>query len=317
MAEKTKLDEWLDSLNPEQRAAFEASVEFGDQEMMLEVQNRLPPESRFGGLYGLLPYIGYDEVGDRAEINRYIMRDIAPPERTQRGFSAPNLEGYYLNSRATEKDMYTNKSSAFKGPSRFLEFLNEEAGPTEGINTFYTLENTPEAAEFRRQVRPKTAEEKERYADEYGDEPQGDSMVISHELGHRGMDRPAMRAFLADKYAERDAKLMDTPAYLDRIGIDTSYPYLTRSTNQEITDKDYVRAKRQHLTGTQRFAPNFEPRKQRYGDRADTLLRLQNDFREWLTPEKQEKYGVRLPVPAAEPVDPSMLDRLIEFIQGK
>jgi hypothetical protein len=41
------------------------------------------------------------------------------------------------------------------------------------------------------------------------------------------------------------------------------------------------------------------------------------DFKKWLTPEKQEKYGVRLPVPAAEPVDPSMLDRLIEFHTGQ
>jgi len=131
------------------------------------------------------------------------------------------------------------------------------------------------------------------------------------------MDHPAMRAFLADKYAERDAKLMDTPAYLDRIGIDSAYPYLTRSTDQKITDKDYVTGERQHLTGVQRFAPNFETRKQRYGDRVDTLLRLQNEFKEWLTPDKQEEYGVRLPVPAAEPVDPSMLDKLMNFIQGK
>jgi len=314
MAEKTKFQRWLGSLTPEQREAFDASVEFGDQEMMSEVQNRLPPESRFGGLYGLLPYIGYDEVGDRAKINRYIMRDIAPPETTPRGFSAPNLEGYYTNSRASEKDMFTNKPSQF---NRLLKFLNKEAGPTEGINTFYTLEDTPEADEFRRKVRPRTAEEKSRYADEYGNEPQGDSMVISHELSHRGMDHPAMRAFLADKYAERDAKLMDTPSYLDRINIDSAYPYLTRSTKQEITDKDYVNAERQHLTGVERFNPNFESRKQLYGDRADTLLRLQNQFKEWLTPERQEQYGVRLPVPAAEPVDPSMLDRLIDFIQGK
>jgi hypothetical protein len=55
MAEKTKLEKWLASLTPEQRAAFDAS----HQEMMSEVQNRLPP-SRFSGLYGLLPYIGYD-----------------------------------------------------------------------------------------------------------------------------------------------------------------------------------------------------------------------------------------------------------------
>tara|TARA_R110000803_G_scaffold15162_3_gene42195 strand:+ start:1525 stop:2466 length:942 start_codon:yes stop_codon:yes gene_type:complete len=312
MAEKTKFRSWIESLTPEQRAAFDASVEFGDQEMMSEVQNRLPPESRFGGLYGLLPYIGYDEVGDKAEINRYIMRDIAPPELTRRGFSAPNLEGYYLNSRGSEEDMLTNTSQF----NKLLKFLNEEAGPGEGINTFYTLEDTPEADEYVRQVRPRTAEEKERYADEYGNEPTGDSMTISHELSHRGMDHPAMRAFLADKYAERDAKLMDTPNYLRRIDIANAYPYLTRSTEQKITDKDYVSSERQHRTGVQRFAPDFEERKKRYGDQADTLLRLQNEFQNWLTPEKQEKYGVRLPVPAAEPVDPTMLDKLMNFIQG-
>jgi hypothetical protein len=46
MAEKTKLEKWLASLTPEQRAAFDASVEFGDQEYMGEVQRKLPPESR-------------------------------------------------------------------------------------------------------------------------------------------------------------------------------------------------------------------------------------------------------------------------------
>jgi hypothetical protein len=45
MAEKTKFQRWLDSLTPEQRAAFDASVEFGDQEYMGEVQRKCTPRA--------------------------------------------------------------------------------------------------------------------------------------------------------------------------------------------------------------------------------------------------------------------------------
>jgi hypothetical protein len=73
MAEKTKFQSWLDGLTPEQRAAFDASVEFGDQEYMGELQNNLPPELRFGGEFGGISALGYGKGtnDDRAQIRGY------------------------------------------------------------------------------------------------------------------------------------------------------------------------------------------------------------------------------------------------------
>jgi hypothetical protein len=56
-----------DALSEEARAASEqmADIEFED-----EVQTRLPEDLRYGGLYGLMSYLGMQGQGDQEGINR-------------------------------------------------------------------------------------------------------------------------------------------------------------------------------------------------------------------------------------------------------
>tara|TARA_R110000782_G_scaffold48307_1_gene105812 strand:+ start:136 stop:927 length:792 start_codon:yes stop_codon:yes gene_type:complete len=44
---------------------------------------------------------------------------------------------------------------------------------------------------------------------------------------------------------------------------------------------------------------------------------MMSRFEEWLTPEKQEEYGIRMPLKSSVPAEPSVLDRLMDFIQDK
>ena len=43
------------------------------------------------------------------------------------------------------------------------------------------------------------------------------------------------------------------------------------------------------------------------------LKKFQDDTRDYLTPEKQEELGVRLPIPTAKPKTPSLMERLEDY----
>jgi len=266
MAEKTRFQRWLDSLTPEQRAAFDASVEFGDQEYMGEVQRKLPPESRFGGEFGLMSALGYGKGTneDRAQIRNY----------TTRGRGLPNILGLYSTSmrglgRADEEFDPTRRTPLEK--SRAIEYMStppdRDAAGGKGVSVFHPIG---------------TNEAERAYASKDGFVDDGKRHTypntVAHELTHKGFNSPAFLDFLEETGRNRGRPLSarQEHRYLDQL--------ISEVPNRMVLD-DYSK--------------------------------LQNEFRNWLTPEKQEKYGIRLPVPAAEPVDPSMLDRLIDFIQGK
>ena len=80
--------DWLFTLSPEELEAFEASMDFGDQEMMAEVQRQLPEELRFGGEFGLPSAIAYGkDASDRAQIRGYTY-----------DAGLPNILGLYAKS---------------------------------------------------------------------------------------------------------------------------------------------------------------------------------------------------------------------------
>lgn len=266
MAEKTKFERWLDSLNPEQRAAFDASIEFGDQEYMGEVQRKLPPETRFGGEFGLLSALGYGKGTneDRAQIRNY----------TTRGQGLPSIAGLYAKSmRGLEQsdETYDPKRRTPLEKSRAIEYISappdRDAAGGKGVSVFLPV-GTNEAE--------RAYASKEGYMS--GGRRDNYPSTVAHELTHKGFDSPAFLDFLEETGRNEGRPLSGRQEhrYLDQL--------ISEVPNRMVLD-DYSK--------------------------------LQNEFRNWLTPEKQEKYGVRLPVPAAEPVDPSMLDRLIDFIQGK
>jgi len=271
MAEKTKFERWLDSLNPEQRAAFDASIEFGDQEYMGEIQRKLPPETRFGGEFGLLSALGY---GKGTNEDRAGIKQVYSPNG-----GLPTILGEYLRRDSSED----NKD--FGQEIQGLAYMGGKP-PVRGkdITVFHPLMQSRAEA---------------MYASPEGIFNVGDFVrypeTVAHELTHKGFDSPAFLDFL------------------EETGRNKGKPYSAKQEHYFIDAAENENVEYDDILKFDRNKGDFKNlRGKQEGYR--TVL---NEFKEWLTPEKQEQYGVRLPVPAAEPVDPSMLDRLIDFIQGK
>jgi len=179
MAEKTKFERWLASLTPEQRAAFDASMEFGDQEMMAEIQRQLPEELRFGGKYGLLSALGY--YGDGDPENFAGIRTFFTPEG-----GLPSVVGEYIPSDSTKPYLVDTTS--------ILEFVDPSNPPRRGkdVTVFH--------GNLGRSSRPM---EREYMSPEGFKSSTGeiDSLprIIAHELQHKGFDSPVVRRFLEER----------------------------------------------------------------------------------------------------------------------
>jgi len=284
MAEKTKLQRWVESLTPEQRAAFDASIEFGDQEYMGEVQRKLPPERRFGGEFGLMSALGYGKGTneDRAQIRNY----------TTRGQGLPNLLGAYSKSMRglglSDEDFDPTRRNALE-KAKALQFMGTPPDRDErggkGVSVFMPVGDN---------------EEERAYASKKGYMSEGERFTyprtVVHELTHRGFDSPAFIDFLEETGRNRGRPLSSI----------LEHKYIDSAEDSNVAYDEMFRYDRNSDKGDFR---NLQGKQDEY-------RQLQSEFKEWLTPEKQEQYGVRLPVPAAEPVDPSMLDKLMNFIQG-
>lgn len=282
MAEKTKLQRWVESLTPEQRKAFDASIEFGDQEYMGEIQRKLPPERRFGGEFGLPSAIGYGKGTneDRAQIRSYTTGGRGLPSvlgsytKSMRGLGQPEEEFDPKRQTALEETpiiqfMGTPPDKTARGGKGVAVF--QPVGDSEAERAFASKEGFMSSG--KRYTQPKT---------------------VAHELTHRGLDSPAFLDFLEETGRNRGRPLSAS----------LEHKYIDSAEDSNVAYDELFRYDRN--AGDFR---NLKGKQEEYRN-------LIGEFREWLTPEKQEKYGVRLPVPAAEPVDPSMLDRLIDFIQG-
>jgi len=271
MAEKTKFQRWLDSLTPEQREAFDASVEFGDQEYMGEVQRKLPPETRFGGEFGLLSALGY---GKGTNEDRAGIKQVYSPNG-----GLPTVLGEYLPRDSSD----SNKD--FGQEIRGLAYMGGQP-PVRGkdISVFHPLAQSQAEAQYASPEGIFASGDFNRYPE-----------TVAHELTHKGFMSPAFLDFLKETGRNKGK------AY----SADQQHYFITASENENVEYDDALK-----LDRNKDDFKNLRNKQKGYR----TVL---NEFKEWLTPERQEQYGVRLPVPAAEPVDPSMLDRLIDFIQGK
>jgi len=289
-------------------AARKASRDMADEEFWTEVNNRLPPDSRFGGLYGLLPYLGLGRGENRAKVGTFMMRPefIIPRGPEDEEYTRTNLGGYYVPS--SDKEDVTRKNDAF---NTLLQFIGEGPAPGEGPNVFQTFENTKGARKYR-----DTRMEGGKRSSEYGNEPGGFNQVLIHETAHRGMDSPAMRDFIKEKYQERAQRLRDNENAIMkkyRSDIVLDYPYLdyATDTNNEYYVRDALPTRREHEVWASQFESN--------PDKRESIQTLQDEFKRWLTPEKAKRYGIRLPSPSAEPKSKIEMtfDDIINFLGGR
>ena len=271
--------DWLATLSLEELAAFDASREFGNQEMMAEVQRKLPERLRFGGEFGLPSALGYGKDADsRAQIRNYLTPELGFPTI---------MGGYTQSARAMGLTPEELEELEEKGKVRnvlddpLIEFISsapdyDASTGSKGISVFQpTGRNSMERA-FN------TAEG---YV-EKGGERHSQASTISHELTHKFFNSPAFLDFL------------------EETGYNQGKPFTGKQEHNfiesaEPIDEDVF------------AAPTIRKIRQKH------YSELLDGFRAWLTPEREEKYGIRLSVQSVSPEYPSTLDKLIDFIRGQ
>tara|TARA_R100001129_G_scaffold162521_1_gene127755 strand:- start:58 stop:909 length:852 start_codon:yes stop_codon:yes gene_type:complete len=250
----------------EERAASEAML---DVEFQMENQARLPEDLRYGGLYGLLSYLGLMGQGDDAEASIKSM-GMARPGETQQ--FAGSLGQYYLPD-ATKLDI-----------SEYLGGLGRKSLPYYGGEA-----PKPDQVRFFQSTDPYTREEAGERMIRSG--PGGIGGIddvpkyIAHELAHRATNLP----FLKDLLSTLDP---DSEEYKDLKKLIRNDHYYIKALDRKYgtTPSDKRNIRIYGDTGT------YDTQK-----KLRELRGVQDTIKEYLTPERQEELGVRLPTPAAEP----------------
>ena len=274
--------DWLFTLSPEELEAFEASMDFGDQEMMAEVQRQLPEELRFGGEFGLPSAIAYGkDASDRAQIRNYTY-----------DAGLPNILGFYTKSARglgmtpefirEQKRLGNVPDAVADNPlARYISSAPDydPATGSRGITVFQPLGSSSEERAYRR---PEGLKELSgsRYT-----LPQ----TITHELTHKFFDSPAFLDFL------------------EETGRNSGKPLTSRKEHDYIESVESIDEELFTTPALRRMYQN------NYRD-------VLNEFRQWMTPEKEEKYGIRMPIrslPPEEPPSTSTVDKIIDFIRGR
>jgi len=282
-----------DALSEEARAASEqmADIEFED-----EVQNRLPEDLRYGGLYGLLSYLGMQGQGDQEGSlgRRAVIKPKGMPRPGEDQRASTFLGSYYL-------------------PEANPDRLAMNVDRTMGLDFYQGSYPNPDEIRYFQSTSPRARELGVGGLDEVSD-------TVAHELFHRGQSLP----FLKDMLEEVNQKmnLADRDSVMGRVKYE-------RLKDERSRLRNLVREGHYYLDALAKKNPIDSEDKQRRDDLLDIygyypigldrtrlkeLEALQDDIGNYLTPEKQKELGVRLPTPAAEPKEPlSFVERALDY----
>lgn len=282
-----------DALSEEARAASEqmADIEFED-----EVQNRLPEDLRYGGLYGLLSYLGMQGQGDQegSQSRRAVIKPKGMPRPGEDQRASTFLGSYYL-------------------PEANPDRLAMNVDRTMGLDFYQGSYPNPDEIRYFQSTSPRARELGAGGLDEVSD-------TVAHELFHRGQSLP----FLKDMLEEVNQKmnLADRDSVMGRVKYE-------RLKDERSRLRNLVREGHYYLDALAKKNPIDSEDKQRRDDLLDIygyypigldrtrlkeLEALQDDIGNYLTPEKQKELGVRLPTPAAEPKEPpSFVERALDY----
>ena len=248
-----------------------ASSMFADQEMMADVYNRLDQRVSPGGELGLLPAVGADDV----KFKTYVAEEQDPTMSFAGLYSKRegpvNEEGFSVGSRGQYDLASQALMSKGSEPVRRGEiFLQQVAEP-----------KADRILEVQKQLQPRLmtpelmASIRETFVS-----PQP---TLLHEFTHRAFDSPMYDDFV--KWAESNLEEEDVRAI--------KFPTLSRD-NEEFMAEDVSNAAR----GREMDDPRNE----------DRLSRINNAMRMFLTPERQEMYGFRVPVESKPPIEKGIMD---------
>lgn len=282
-----------DALSEEARAASEqmADIEFED-----EVQNRLPEDLRYGGLYGLLSYLGMQGQGDQegSQSRRAVIKPKGMPRPGEDQRASTFLGSYYL-------------------PEANPDRLAMNVDRTMGLDFYQGSYPNPDEIRYFQSTSPRARELGAGGLDEA-------SNTVAHELFHRGQSLPFLKDMLEEVNQKMD--LADRDSVMGRVKYE-------RLKDERSRLRNLVRKGHYYLDALDKKNPTTSEDKQRRDDLLDIygyypigldrtrlkeLEALQDDIGNYLTPEKQKELGVRLPTPAAEPKEPpSFVERALDY----
>jgi len=247
-------------------AAKKASDQFADQEMMADIQNKLPEDARFSGLYGLLPWLGYSRPP----------ADQENPDNEYRARIANTAGGIPGNKYIAK---YRGEDLGITMGSYFPERPEKPILPSDlkPWNDLLAEVGSPEFGHSDVAWNQLGSE----YLDSLGlTELEGSpNRVIPHELTHRATDKTI-------------------PMIQDLLS------YVEGSEEFDVQEKEFIA---QAITGhnaNEALSEAIDKLFVEPGSTASLSLRLVDKaMRNFLTPQKQEQYGVRIPTPAAKPQD--------------
>ena len=282
-----------DALSEEARAASEqmADIEFED-----EVQNRLPEDLRYGGLYGLMSYLGMQGQGDQegSQSRRAVIKPKGMPKPGEDQRASTFLGSYYL-------------------PEANPDRLAMNVDRTMGLDFYQGSYPNPDEIRYFQSTSPRARELGAGGLDEA-------SNTVAHELFHRGQSLPFLKDMLEEVNQKMD--LADRDSVMGRVKYE-------RLKDERSRLRNLVRKGHYYLDALDKKNPTTSEDKQRRDDLLDIygyypigldrtrlkeLEALQDDIGNYLTPEKQKELGVRLPTPAAEPKEPpSFVERALDY----
>ena len=282
-----------DALSEEARAASEqmADIEFED-----EVQTRLPEDLRYGGLYGLMSYLGMQGQGDQegSQSRRAVIKPKGMPKPGEDQRASTFLGSYYL-------------------PEANPDRLAMNVDRTMGLDFYQGSYPNPDEIRYFQSTSPRARELGVGGLDEVSD-------TVAHELFHRGQSLPFLKDMLEEVNQKMD--LADRDSVMGRVKYE-------RLKDERSRLRNLVRKGHYYLDALDKKNPTTSEDKQRRDDlldiygyypigldrtRLEELEALQDDIGNYLTPEKQKELGVRLPTPAAKPKEPpGFVERAIDY----
>ena len=301
MGSQVGIDDLLrDALSEEARAASEqmADIEFED-----EVQTRLPEDLRYGGLYGLMSYLGMQGQGDQEGSigRRAVIKSMGMPSRRQQQQMATILGQY--TPPGTDEDAIARDVRRTLG----LDFYQGSYPKPDEIRYFQSTdpELRDEGGKLYR------GEEYEGYGGYGGLDDL--SKTVNHELFHRAQSLP----FFQDRLKELELEMES----IDQDSLEGRAEYRSLDKEHAVLH-DFLEHHHYYLNAIDAAYPNTpgerKLKKSFGGERLPFAKRgleqLQEDTRRYLTPEKQKELGVRLPTPAAKPKEPpSFVERALDY----
>ena len=257
--------------------AQKASEELANQEMMADVQRQLPERLRFGGVFGLPSAIAYGKDADsRAQIRNYITQGGVP---SLVGAYSKSARGLGISPEYYKKAEKEGKTKSYLDESTVIDFINAppDFDPATGAKGISVFQPLGRSP---LELAYNTAEGFK--SGEGGRATQAGTIV--HELTHKFFDSPAFLDFLEETGRNKGKPFTATQdhRYIESV---------------EPVDEDRVPS------------PKTRARIQ------EDYVELLDNFKKWLTPKKQEKYGVRLPVEDTKPKDPSESNNPIDYLK--